>query len=67
MIPRITLLVLTSFFCCRAISAAEKKIIDGVTYHVLITPASSVRIIWKDAADKQLRTFPEVAHYLAGK
>ena len=67
MIQRLTLLILTLFFCSRAISAPEKKIIDGVTYHVLITPASSVRIIWKDAADKQLRTFPAVAHYLTGE
>lgn len=67
MILRFTLLVLTFFMVGRALSAPEKKIIDGITYHVLTTTASSVRIIWKDADGKQLRTFPEVAHYLEGE
>lgn len=67
MILRFILLALTFFFIGRAISAPEKKIIDGITYHVLITPASSVRIIWKDTEGKQLRTFPEVARHLAGE
>lgn len=67
MILRFTLLVLTFFIVSRAIAAPEQKLIDGITYHVLSTKASSVRIIWKDADGKQLRTFPEVAHYLAGE
>lgn len=67
MILRFTFLALTLSFVDWAISAPESKIIDGITYHVLTTSASSVRIIWKDAAGKQLRTFPEVANYLAGE
>ncbi len=67
MILQFILFFLTLSFIGRAISAPESKIIDGITYHVLTTSASSVRIIWKDADGKQLRTFPEVASYLAGE
>jgi len=47
-----------------ALAAPEVKQIDGVTYHLLRAPASSVRLIWKDAEGKVLRTFPEVARHL---
>lgn len=50
----------------RAIAAPEVKIVDGVTYYVIVAPAESVRITWKDANGVQLRTFPETARYLAG-
>ncbi|MDP4624889.1 MAG: phosphodiester glycosidase family protein [Akkermansiaceae bacterium] len=42
---------------------AEKKVIDGVTYHILRVPVEEVRIFWKDGEGKQRRTFPEVAGY----
>jgi len=45
-------------------TAPEKKVVDGVTYHVLHTPAAAIRIIWKDDQGNSLRTFPEVAQYL---
>lgn len=41
--------------------------VDGVIYHVLRTPADSVRIVWKNDGDRQLRTFPEASRHLTGK
>jgi uncharacterized protein YigE (DUF2233 family) len=38
---------------------------EGVTYQVLRAPAKAIRILWTDHEGKQLRTFPEVARYLA--
>lgn len=46
-----------------ACAKPEKKIIDGVTYHILRVPVEKVRIFWKDGEGKQRRTFPEVAEY----
>jgi uncharacterized protein YigE (DUF2233 family) len=48
-------------------AAPEKKIIDGITYHILSTPAFSIKIIWKDDAGKAMRTFPEVARWMDSK
>ncbi len=48
----------------RAQAAPEKKVVDGVTYHVLRAPARSVRILWKDNEGNQLRTFPNAARFL---
>ena len=48
-------------------AAPEKKVVDGVTYHILKAQSNSVRIIWKDRKGKQLRAFPEVARYLRGE
>jgi uncharacterized protein YigE (DUF2233 family) len=42
----------------------EKRIVDGVTYHVLRASASSVRILWKDSKGIPLRTFPATMEYL---
>ena len=47
-------------------AAPERKIVDGVTYHVIRVSADSVRIVWKDRNGTALRTFPEAARYLAG-
>lgn len=44
--------------------APEKKIVDGVTYHVLHASPASVRMVWKDTNGKQLRDFPSVVRYL---
>jgi len=46
-------------------AAPEKKVVDGVIYHVLRTEAAAIRIIWKDQNGNSLRTFPAVAQYLA--
>ena len=42
----------------------RKEVIDGVTYHLLKAPASSVRLIWKNGEGKQLRSFPEAAGFI---
>jgi len=67
MILRSTLLAFALCFTGQSIAAPEKKIVDGVTYHVLRAPAGSVKVIWKDVDGNQLRTLPEVARYLASE
>lgn len=61
------LLAIAICFLGQAFAAPEKKIIDGVTYHVLKAPAASVQVIWKDRNGTPLQTFPEVARYLANE
>lgn len=51
----------------QANAAPEKKVIDGITYHILSAPASSIKVIWKDDAGKALRTFSEVARLMESK
>jgi len=46
------------------VAAPEKKVIDGITYHLCKAQPNTIKVIWKDDGDKQLRTFPEVAGYL---
>lgn len=67
MISRAAITLFCFFIGSLAQAAPEKKIIDGVTYHVLIVPVASIKIIWKDDKGTALRTFPAVAQYLAGK
>lgn len=67
MIHRYTLRFLALCFLGTCNAAPEKRIIDGVTYHVLRAPAAAVRVIWKDAQGNQLRTFPEAAHYFSSE
>lgn len=64
MIPRSILIIMTLAFLGPANAAPERKIVDGVTYHILRTQADSVRILWKNSEGRQLRTFPEVALHL---
>jgi len=45
----------------------EKRMVDGVDYHILLAPADAVRILWKDAEGKSLRTLPAAAQYLHGR
>ncbi|MDX1679207.1 MAG: phosphodiester glycosidase family protein [Akkermansiaceae bacterium] len=47
--------------------APEKKVIDGVGYHILEVKPEQVKILWKGDDDKPLRTFPEAAKYLETK
>lgn len=47
-----------------ASAAPEKKIVDGVTYHILRTSPDSIRILWIDSKGNQLRTLPEAARHL---
>lgn len=56
--------------CCLSIAAIagpEKRVIDGVEYHILVAPAESVRILWKDGDGKPLRTIPNAAEYFAAQ
>lgn len=62
-----TLASLILLFVFPADAAPVEKIVDGVTYHVIRTPAASVRIVWKDDKGVALRTFPAAARYLTGK
>lgn len=52
---------------CPAIAGPEKKLIDGVTYHVMQVPADTVRILWKDEKGKQLGTFPNATKFSEAK
>ena len=59
-----TITFLALFFISPTQAAPEKKIIDGVTYHIIRTPANSVRIVWKDENGEGMRTFPAAARFL---
>lgn len=60
-------IILTIAILGIAHAAPEKKIVDGVTYHILRTSAESVRILWKNSDGAQIRTFPEAAQHLKSK
>lgn len=60
----ITLLFLSVSLVDCLNASPEKKVIDGVTYHILETQPSNVRIVWKDKKGKQLLTFPSAKRYL---
>jgi len=62
--PRIILVIIALVLPGMGGAAPEQKIVDGVTYQVLVVPADAVRMVWKDADGKQLRTIPEVARDL---
>jgi len=64
MLARLAILILASALLSLAHAAPEKKVVDGVTYHILSASADSVRILWKDSDGRQMRTFPEVAGHL---
>ncbi len=49
-----------------ALATPEKKVIDGVTYHILHAKPAEVRVIWKDDKGRQLETFPQATAYLTG-
>lgn len=54
-------------FCvvANAVAAPEPKKVQGVDYYILRASPSSVKVIWRDKAGKQLRTFPEVARFVS--
>jgi len=58
------IVVLAGFLTVVADAEPVKKIVNGVTYHVIRTPAASVRIVWQDEKGVPLRTFPAAADYL---
>lgn len=67
MISKLIFLLLTFSALGWASAAPEKKVIDGVTYHILETKADLVKIVWKDKEGKQLGSFPAVTKYLSGE
>ncbi len=67
MISRLLLILLSSTFAGTAISAPEQKIVDGITYQVVTTPADRIRIVWKDDAGRQMHSLPEAATWLQSK
>ena len=56
-----------SVFVTLAFCAPETVMKGGVRYFVWKTDAEKVRVIWKDAAGKQLGDFPAAKAYLEGK
>lgn len=56
-------LFLTSF----SIATPEKKVIDGVTYHILQVSPDRIRLLWKGDDGQQLRTFPAASKFMKGK
>ncbi|MEK7949996.1 phosphodiester glycosidase family protein [Luteolibacter soli] len=62
------LLRFLAFAACTlpALAAPEKKVVDGVTYHILHAKPAQVRVIWKDTQGRQIETFPQATAYLTG-
>jgi uncharacterized protein YigE (DUF2233 family) len=60
------ILRLLAFAVCAlpALAAPEKKVIDGVTYHILHAKPAEIRVIWKDSEGRQIETFPQATAYL---
>lgn len=62
---KIIIFILAAMGCLKA--APQKKVIDGVTYHILEAQADQVKIVWKNKEGKQLRTFPAVTRFLTSE
>ncbi len=46
-----------------AVSAApERRVVNGISYHVIRAAPAAVLVVWKDGKGDQLRTFPAAAH-----
>jgi uncharacterized protein YigE (DUF2233 family) len=54
-------------FTIYTIAAPEKKVIDGVMYHILKVTPDRVQLLWKGDDGQQLRTFPAASKFLKGK
>jgi uncharacterized protein YigE (DUF2233 family) len=44
-----------------AAEVLEKRVVEGVTYHVAVVDPGRLRLLWKDGEGKAMRTFPAVA------
>jgi uncharacterized protein YigE (DUF2233 family) len=64
-LTKITFLFL--LFTISSIAAPEKKVIDGVTYHILKVTPDRIQLLWKSDDGQQLRTFPAASKFLKGK
>ncbi len=67
MISKTTVLFLFLIGVGPSLAEPQKKVVDGVTYHIVETEAEAVKIVWKDEKGKQLSSFPEVAKFLSGQ
>jgi uncharacterized protein YigE (DUF2233 family) len=65
--PRPILLLIALALVDAACGGPEERRVDGVTYRVLSVPAEALRIVWKDQAGNQLRTFQEAARALEAR
>lgn len=54
-------------FTISSIAAPEKKVIDGVTYHILKVAPDRIQLLWKGDDGQQLRSFPAASKFLKGK
>jgi uncharacterized protein YigE (DUF2233 family) len=54
-------------FTISSIAAPEKKVIDGVTYHILKVAPDRIQLLWKGDDGQQLRSFPVASKFLKGK
>ncbi len=45
----------------------EKREIDGATYHILVVPPESVRVLWRGADGDPLHTFPAAVRHLLAR
>jgi uncharacterized protein YigE (DUF2233 family) len=61
--------LLLALLSCLAIARAapEKRVVDGVTYHILRTSPAAVRVVWKDGRDRQIETFPQATAFLTAR
>lgn len=48
-------------------AAPEKKIIEGVTYHILQVSPDRIRLLWKGHDGQPLRNFPATSKFLKGE
>jgi uncharacterized protein YigE (DUF2233 family) len=67
MIQRTLYFLLATAMAGAAGAAPETRVIDGVSYQLLTAPAEAIRILWKGADGRQLRTFPEAVRELEAK
>jgi uncharacterized protein YigE (DUF2233 family) len=54
-------------FTISSIAAPEKKVIDGVTYHILKVTPDRIQLLWKGDDGQPLRSFPATSKFLKGK
>jgi uncharacterized protein YigE (DUF2233 family) len=64
-LTKITFLFL--LFTISTIAAPEKKVIDGVTYHILKVTPDRIQLLWKGDDGQQLRSFSAASKFLKGK
>jgi uncharacterized protein YigE (DUF2233 family) len=60
-------LVALSTCLATAFAAPEKKVIDGITYHLLHAKPADLRVIWKDEECRQLETIPRATAFLTSR